>query len=213
MPDDFNTLLQIFCRLAGVHVCIHDVAGIFERADIRLDARFRLHARSFCDAAKSTKAGYAYCTGHRIRVNRHGAELQAPFEGHCPFGLYEIVHPVIVAGRLVCIVFVGHLSVDREKSRCLLQRACSHTGSPADAMEKLLPAVCGGETLEACRETAAFLAERIASISHRAGVLAAEDSGHWAVTAAVREIKAHYDQELTLKDLAKLYFLLSLIHI
>lgn len=26
MPDDFNTLLQIFCRLAGVHVCIHDVA-------------------------------------------------------------------------------------------------------------------------------------------------------------------------------------------
>ena len=73
MPDDFNTLLQIFCRLAGVHVCIHDVAGIFERADIRLDARFRLHARPFCDAAKSTKAGYAYCTGHRIRVNRHGA--------------------------------------------------------------------------------------------------------------------------------------------
>ncbi len=207
MPDDFNTLLQIFCRLAGVHVCIHDVAGIFERADTRLDARFRLHARPFCDAAKSTKAGYAYCTGHRIRVNRQSAELQAPFEGHCPFGLYEIVHPVIVEGRLVCIVFVGHLSVDREKSRRLLQRACSHTGSPADAMEKLLPAVCGGETLEACRETAAFLAERIASISHRAGVLAAEDSGHWAVTAAVREIKAHYDQELTLKDLAKLYFL------
>lgn len=75
MPDDFNTLLQIFCRLAGVHVCIHDVAGIFERADIRLDARFRLHARPFCDAAKSTKAGYAYCTRppHSCQPARCGA--------------------------------------------------------------------------------------------------------------------------------------------
>lgn len=207
MPDDFNTLLQILCRLADIHICIHDVAGLFEKADVRLDERFRLHARPFCDAAKSTKAGFACCTGHRIRVNRHGAELREPFEGHCPFGLYEIVHPVIVEGRLVCIVFVGHLSVDREKSRRLLRRACSHTGSPADVMEKLLPVECSGETLGACRETAAFLAERIASISRAVGAFSAEDSMHWAVTAAVREIWAHYDQELTLKDLSKLYFL------
>lgn len=106
MSDDFNTLLRILCRLAGIHICIHDVAGIFEKANIWLDEQFRLHARPFCDAAKSTKAGFACCTGHRIRVNKNGAELREPFEGHCPFGLYEIVYPVIAEGRLVCIVFV-----------------------------------------------------------------------------------------------------------
>lgn len=207
MSDDFNTLLRILCRLAGIHICIHDVAGIFEKANIWLDEQFRLHARPFCDAAKSTKAGFACCTGHRIRVNKNGAELREPFEGHCPFGLYEIVYPVIAEGRLVCIVFVGHLSVDKEKSRRLLRRTCTHTGSPADVMETLLPVVCSRETLEACRETAAFLAKQIASIGLGTGAFSAEDGGHWAVTAAIREIHAHYDQELTLKDLSKLYFL------
>lgn len=207
MSDDFNTLLRILCRLAGIHICIHDVAGIFEKANIWLDEQFRLHARPFCDAAKSTKAGFACCTGHRIRVNKNGAELREPFEGHCPFGLYEIVYPVIAEGRLVCIVFVGHLSVDKEKSRRLLRRTCTHTGSPADVMETLLPMVCSRETLEACRETAAFLAEHIAALCRSPANPLADDGGHWAVAAAIQEIEAHFDQELTLKNLSRLYFL------
>lgn len=207
MPDDLNTLLRIFCRLAGIHICIHDVAGILERAGVRLDESFRMHARPFCDAAKSTKAGFAYCTGHRIRVNRHAEARQVPFEGYCPFGLYEIVQPVLVEGRLVCIVFVGHLAVNREKAQRLLHRSCAHTGSPAAAMEGLLPQTSGPETLAACREAAAFLAEYIVSLCRTAEELPADDTGRWAVAAAIREIEAHYDQDLTLKDLSRLYFL------
>ena len=207
MPDDLNVLLQIFCRLAGIHICIHDVAGILEKAGVRLDDGFCMHARPFCDAAKSTKAGYACCTGHRIRVNRHAEARQVPFEGYCPFGLYEIVQPVLVDERLVCIIFVGHLTVDREKARRLLGRSCAHTGSPAAALEDLLPEASGPETLAACRETAAFLAEHIACLCRTAGKISADEAGHWAVAAAIREIEAHYDQDLTLKDLSRLYFL------
>lgn len=85
MPDDFNTLLQIFCRLAGVHVCIHDVAGIFERADTRLDARFRLHARPFCDAAKAPKRATHTAPATAFVSTGKARKLQAPFEGHCPW--------------------------------------------------------------------------------------------------------------------------------
>lgn len=209
MPENLNELLQIFCRLTNAHICIHDVAGVLDKAGVRLDETFRVHAKPFCDAAKSTKAGYACCTGHRIRVNRHADSLQMPFEGCCPFGLYEISWPVKIDGRLACIVFVGHLIADRDRSCRLLHRMCMHTASPVEIMERLLPETSDAAGLETYRQMAAYLAQHIADLCQGSDKILTEsrDGGHWAVNETLREIHTHYDQDLTLKDLARLYFL------
>lgn len=193
-----NDLLLLLTEKSGVHICVHDISGILHRADLSIENRFRIHSKDFCTAAKSTRKGYDTCMRCKALCNRKAAEGRKCFYGHCPFGLFEVVYPVVIGSKVAAIIYAGGVITNREESVRRALRCETH----------LLP------LLDGCGEASSDELYRIAlAVDSCIRFILSKPAPDQASSLRypVSEIKAlvhsEYKKPLSLKELSGLYFI------
>ena len=94
--QSLDSLIQTICEKNNIHICIHDVTGILNNPLLKIDCKNQIHSKNFCSLAKSAKKGYDLCMKCKIMANKKAVDEKVQFRGYCPYGLYEIVTPVII---------------------------------------------------------------------------------------------------------------------
>ena len=112
--------------------------GILRQGPLKLDFSDQMHGLPFCDAAKATRKGYNLCLRCKGLANHKAIKERQPFFGYCSCGLYEAVYPVVVDDGVRCIVYVGNLVADEEKTLRRLHRTCQFTGASENVMRRCL---------------------------------------------------------------------------
>lgn len=202
-----SELLYIICEKTNLHVCIHDVSGILQKDKLKIDSYFQRHSKPFCDMAKSSEKGYTTCIKCKDASNKR-AVLGEDFSRTCPYGIYEIIRPVIISGKVKCIIYLGNLAKNAETlTKCAFDTCKVNGISPALAKEHI------SETEDAKDEAyyirlADFLREFIINLYSEDGSEKNEKTPyHWCVAKICEYAERNYRQNMTLDRLADLYFI------
>ena len=202
---NLETLLKTLCREDGMHICVHDISGILNSPRLRLPQEYCIHSRPFCDAAKQTALGFKACTRCKTLANHKAETYGAPFTGYCCYGIYKLVYPVVIGGRVMCIVYIGNLTDDRAKLERRLRQTCRITGANAERLTALLSGVEEFRDPQRYLDVARLVAGYIQRLYKETGDMCAASGVHWAVDALRRYIDVSYDKNITLRDAARLY--------
>jgi len=93
----------------------------------------QIHSSPFCTRAKEeTKNGYRRCFACRNLAIEKAQRLKKPFGGRCINGLYEYVRPVLVAGDVAAIIFIGNIVRDETRADKSLLRTLEKDFSESD---------------------------------------------------------------------------------
>lgn len=211
MADGFAPLSDLIALLSShtrAHICIHDVSGILDAGIMRLDSRFRIHSKPFCSTAKTTPNGFRMCIRCKMRANKKAAAEKRLFRAYCPYGLYEIVKPVLIDGRTQCIIYIGNLIFSPEESAGRIARTCRLTKSPEAALRSHLKDAERIASPDAYIRMADCIDSyiRLLSAHIQPPGIGGNRQPHWAVTALQNYIQMNFNQNLSLREAARLYF-------
>jgi len=115
----------------------------------------------------------------------------------------------VMDGEVVCIIYLGNLMPDREEAVCRVQNTCCITGADAHALLKELDHAQTVWDLAACERIALALDSYIRLLLNRTDWPKQKkaDPGCRRKAREVAEyITANFSQDLSLKQLADLYF-------
>ncbi len=122
-----SSLLNSYNSLNNLYVSVTDLSGILSHPLLNVPLRDRIHAKPFCDIAKSTSKGFRTCKRCRYFADRKAIATQKLFHGYCAFGLYEIGLPIVDDGKTLGVVYVGNLAPDLEFASNKANRTCLRT--------------------------------------------------------------------------------------
>ncbi len=204
--QSLHTLLKAITFGTKLHICIHDLSGLLSRPQLQLPPENTIHSCAVCNAAKTTAKGLRLCLSCKLCANRKAIRGKQPFWGMCPLGITEFVHPIVIHGETAGIVYLGNLCADREATLAAMQSASRLTGVPASVLAQELPSLQPLGDLAFYRQTAAFISGYITLLCQNTP-LPAKPEIHWAVSALKSYADLHYDKDITLAQLARLYYL------
>lgn len=212
MTENYETLanlLQLFSNYTKAHVCIHDVSGILKNTALNLDFNNQIHSKAFCTAAKSSPKGFRMCIECKMCANKKAAASQAMFYGYCPYGLIEVVKPVIMEGKLQCIIYIGNLIFSYEETVKKIHNTCMITKAPEEELLFHLKEVQTANSPDQYIQFANFINSYIHLLyEHYKEYNGRENYPcHWAVSALQNYIHINYNQSLSLQNVSKLYFI------
>lgn len=207
--SQLQQLIDVLTFMKKIHICIHDVSGILQTPGMSVVYENRIHSQPFCCLAKSTQAGYDACIECKNRANDRAQRQRSAFGGLCAFGLFEAVRPVVIEGKVVCIIYLGNMVQEEEKSRQQLVKSCRKTGAPFDRMEPVL-ADCERSLSHAqAAEICEALENCIQNLYRMHGEEAADErlQMHWIVDQLKTYADHNYRQSFTLESVCRLYFI------
>ena len=204
--SSLSKLLDALSENNNIHICIHDVSGILRFDKLKISFKNHIHSRPFCDSAKSTIDGYSACIACKNKANKKAMTTKAEFSGYCVYGLKEYVSPVVIDNKVMCIVYVGNIVDNEEKLKEQINAQCIKTGADSKVLSKL-----AGDCQFANADYGSF-AEIISSYIKLVYTSMyinkpVKSSLHHAVFSIKSYVDANYMQNITLKDLAELYFI------
>ncbi len=208
MERDIVTLHQMLdclCRNGGMTICIHDISSVLQNPLLNIPIKYRIHSGAFCDAAKSTAKGFRSCLKCKIMANEKASRGKEMFCGHCCYGIYKVVYPVVINDRVACIVYIGNMTDDRSKLVDRIHKTCRITGVDPG---KLLAELEGVETVEdpeIFQNIAKMIAGHIRYLDSIKPAESSPEERHWAVNAIKHYADISYDKDILLSDVAKLY--------
>lgn len=204
--SELEQLIQFFSYQSKVHICVHDISGILAFDSMRLSVRNKIHSTAYCDAAKSSRRGYELCVRCKACANRKAVMGREPFYGICPYGMIEVVYPVVLDGAVACIIYIGHILPDKEEYLSSVNRACNLTGVPLQKMEEQA-AFCETDcNVEYYMKMAEILSREIRRL-WRAQGKEKTLRGDSVVSNVEEYLAYHYAQDISLKHIAELYFM------
>jgi len=204
----FQELLLFLNRDGRCRLNLYDVSGRFADGALSLPRSLIIHAQPFCDAAKATVGGYRLCTSCKATVCRMALRRKAPFFGICPYGLCELVYPILDGDRPLGILFVGNCVEDRQTSRAKAEATCAERGAdPAPLLPyfsdpSLLPDADRGRMMEAARLVESYLRLLLPTLPPPA---AEKPSVHWVVQRMAEYAEENFRREVTLREVSRLY--------
>lgn len=210
-----NNLLRLIRDGSKLHICIHDISGILEQKRLYVDTEFKTHSKPFCNAAKSTAAGYDTCISCKDKSNRRAAENE-DFERVCPFGMTEIIRPVEIAGRVRCIIYLGNIAESPDVLSRDVSDFCKHLGIDSECLlahsdgteyaSKALVSPDGyySRLAEYIRETVIELYDPKEAPRNDRGCQSGE---HWCVRQVLEYIGMNPTGSISLSSIARLYFI------
>ena len=204
--ESLETLLRLLCTGSGLHICIHDVSGLLEQSALALPFSYKMHASGFCDAAKETAAGLDLCMRCKARSNQKAVRFGTWFDGFCAYGLYELVHPVTIGGAVRCIIYIGNIIADRDRTVEMIHRATRITKVDPERVTARIPAAQPFVSQPHYRAMARLIDGHIRLLYQHAETQTLSGC-HWAVKNIRHDIETHFAGELSLKREAQLYFL------
>lgn len=182
-----------------IKICVHDVSGALNNEILRLPFDYCIHSREFCNLAKSSDDGYLLCTTHKNRVNRLCIKAKKRFYGRCPYGISELVFPVVSFNRVLCIIYIGNMCPDKAVTEQSIEQTSRKTGVSAADLKALLS---GCENIEAHRHI--YTAQIIADFILQNMIHGENDSLHFAVNFAKRYAKSYFMHDLHLSQISEL---------
>lgn len=190
------------------HLNIADVSGILKNRALAIDKKNAIHSQEFCELAKSTEAGFELCQKCKGCCNRKAIIKKKSFSGFCPFGLYEFVHPVVIDGKTVCIIYLGNIVTDMEKSLEKLGRACNITDAPYEKLSRALR-FCDSTLTKENAENICFLTDSYIRLIYEKykGEMITDSPYHWAVYNIKSYADENFTRAITLYDVCNLYFI------
>lgn len=199
-------LMYALTEKRKMHISVHDVSGVLRYAPLNLPEKYKIHSKPFCDTAKSSVKGFDLCMRCKTRANRRAVAKKVPFSGLCPFGLYEYALPVVMNGSVICIIYAGNAVTDKEKSLGKLAKASRFTGVDSKLLKN---ALSGAEFIydaESLINSAKAVESYIKLVLSQKGALSESTDKNWRVHEIKEYIRANYTRNITLKQLAALYF-------
>ena len=204
-----QSMIELLCHNTGVHICIYDVEGVLYADRLKTDSRYKIHSKKFCDIAKDTAKGYDLCTSCKACANKKAVYGKKEFSGYCPYGLYEIVKPVVMDGKTICVIYVGNIVPDMGKAISKIRKASKITGADSEKLIRELNNAEQSTDLEKYRDIAFALDSYIRLLSFVTD--GSENEKHTSgcrrkVWELIEYIEYHYDKNISLKQLAGMYF-------
>lgn len=118
--DRYPLLEQLIKQLTqdrNYTICIHDTSGLLHNNPyLALQPASYSHNNDFCTTAKLTSKGYKNCLRCKALTLKKAMNIKEQFMGECYMGQTEIVTPVYINDRLVCVIFFSNLISSKEKT-------------------------------------------------------------------------------------------------
>jgi AraC-like DNA-binding protein len=193
-----SELLQQMAREIGCSINVElTCSQMWTTAALSLPASLTVHSHDYCRFIKRHDANYS-CSLHKhytMRIAAYGRR----FYGSCPYGMWELVQPVIWQGRLACILYFGGYC-DPEK----LPELGKFGKFYGDLPRRITP-----EKTAEIKKSAAFAADfirRQLDISANSAVSSAEKIHNEAYyLAKIRSfVSEKFQEDVSINDLAKI---------
>lgn len=207
--SELSDLIEIIGQKDKVNICIHDVSGILSCGKLLIDFANKTHTSEYCRTAKSTQKGYNLCIKCKKRANEKAINTQIPFLGFCPFGVFEAVCPVVVENHILAVVYVGSGALRSSERSLRIEKTCRALKLGSKEQEFFLNERRGETNQQILIKTANVIANYIKLITEENGYLrqVKRNSCVWAVESICEYTENNFQNKLTLKNLAKLYFM------
>lgn len=187
-------------------VCTYDLQGFFYPHQWAIDTHMRRHDCAFCHAVRSIPAAHEQCVNSDMKEAVELAKVyKGPFLHRCPFGLTELVIPVLYHGDLIATVFCGQCRLVGETTFRDVFARLQNFGAEEQVFRKLY------EQLPVVKRSNFLAAGTLLDISFKQLV---ELHGRNALKAyftprpddpihkAVRFIEEHYMEPITVEQVA-----------
>ncbi|MEW6358881.1 MAG: PocR ligand-binding domain-containing protein [Planctomycetota bacterium] len=104
----FQEFLRSVQDLAGLRVCVHDVAGFTRDEGERMEEALCVHYSEFCQVIKASPKGLDACVHSDAKVaDAKAGQLGRPFLHQCHAGLTEMVVPIMRDEQHLGTIFCG----------------------------------------------------------------------------------------------------------
>ncbi|MBQ6805250.1 MAG: helix-turn-helix domain-containing protein [Clostridia bacterium] len=205
-----NDLLDLLSLSARVQICLYDAVGILLLPEMQISEKYRTHTARFCDLAKDTPRGYHLCVHCKTRANQKALEQGLPFSGYCPYGLYELAWPIRMEGQTVAVLYIGNLLPDPQEAEHRLGITAQLTGAPLSSLlSELQKAQIAPDLLpyqQMARAIDSYIRLLLTHLdwkNQRRMMTACQRK----VREAIEYIHLNYRRDISLKQLAALYFI------
>ncbi len=204
---NLNKLLYYLMEKNNLNLNIHDVSGLLSQAPFRINASLKMHANLFCDAAKTTKNGYLLCTRTKSLACQKAIASKQPFWGFCAYGLYELVYPIVSENKVLCILFIGNHTPNLMITQKKALKACKITHVNFSSLSIYFHGL--EQTDKAYLLCTAQIIEEYIRLTLKNMPLQPklDTKFHWAIQNIKEYADNHFKQQITLKELSKLYFM------
>lgn len=199
-----SKLLNTYNSLSNVYVSVTDLSGILSHPLLDIPILERIHAKKFCDVAKSTAKGFKNCRRCRFYADLKAVNTKQLFHGHCIYGLYEIGLPVVVDNKVLAVVYVGNLLYNPEKSFKRAESTCRLTKVDFNSISDEFHNAQQTDDLEHYINIAETVASYLKLILKNFPYDATGNT-HWLVREIKLYAKENFTNDIRLSDLAKKY--------
>jgi len=204
--EPLQSLLTVLTKESKISICIHDVSGITNYESFNLPLNFQIHSKPFCNIAKSTTFGYQLCTSCKMRANRKASRELNLFFGYCPYGIFEFVKPVVMDGKLLCIIYLGNLSFDLQTTKNKIHKACKITKVCEQSLLDAVNDIHFADNFDFYIHYINVIDSYIKFLHEKSKFEVPKSKNHWAVSLLKNYIESNFNQNITLKGFSKLYF-------
>ena len=196
-------LIDMLTNERKIHISILDLSGILNTQSTKIAFRNVIHSKTFCDIAKSTEKGYRSCLHCKNLANTKAVSSKKPFYGHCLYGIYEAVMPVIIGDTVSAIVYVGNAIVDIDHTKKRIEKTCHYTHVDK---QKLYEQIEKCEHVDHINELVG-ISEIVCDYIKMLYQTESKESSqlHWLVSALKQHADQRYCFNPTLKELSVLY--------
>lgn len=207
MEEDIMPLQEFIETVKGdskMHICVQDLSGMVLLNGMYIKRPNQIHSLPVCDCAKSTEKGFKLCLSCKHLTIEKAKAKQRAFFGECPIGLSEIVYPVVVDSRVICVVYVGNLCFDEEKMLESIQKTAKITGIDTEPLTEEIKNTEKSGTYEYYMSKAKAVGSYIKML-YNLKRFAADERKHWIVEAFMKYADTYYYRNINISFLSKLY--------
>lgn len=204
--SSLQNLIECIEKNTSAHVCIHDVSGILQNEALRIKEHNQIHFSPLCNAAKTTDKGLRLCFACKGLSVKKAFDGGHAYAGACPLGLTEIAVPLYIAGKPMCIIYIGNLNCSSREMEAKINRVHKLTKADKDALLRAMPPQVSVSEVEHFIGAAGVIKNYISLIYTSQG-LSVRSGAHWAVSALNGYAQKYYQNTLTLRGLSRIYYL------
>ena len=202
-----NEFLDIICQNRKKSIHINITSDIFLAPELQLNIDCKEHTKPFCTIAKKTEEGYRLCLQCKSMSISKAMRTGKAFCGHCPFGLYEYVKPVVFNGKIICIIYIGNMVFDQVKSLKKLTTSCRLTQTNQDILTDKLNDCDYINDISEAESLALLVDSYIRMLITNADLKNYKSNTYSYRVSELKEyIWANHTKNITLKQIAKTYY-------
>lgn len=207
MEEDIMPLQEFIETVKGsskMHICVQDLSGMVLLNGMYIERPSQIHSLPVCDCAKSTEKGFKLCLKCKHLATEKAKSRQKVFCGECPIGLSEIVYPVTVDSRVICIVYIGNLCFDEQRMTECIQKTAKITGVDTEPIIEEIQNTEKSGTYEYYMSKAKAVGSYIKML-YNLKRSASDERKHWIAEAFMKYADTYYYRNINISLLSKLY--------